>query len=192
VESGITRWYRKSGSDRAGVSISQTRQIHARTLRHNQQDALCTLRPALGDYQTGLNRLSEANLVRENATAFAQTAKGENYRVNLVGIWVNARLALRRRIALPVVGAADPYELLGEKPLVEGMHIGSCVSLNSILRSVVPFSRFCHQYLGDVSSRNFHSLQQPRFSIDSASALNHPNICTVYDIGECEGETFCI
>jgi hypothetical protein len=38
---------------------------------------------------------------------------------------------LRGRIALAVVRTADPDKVLGENPLIEGMHIYSCVSLNS-------------------------------------------------------------
>jgi hypothetical protein len=40
----------------------------------------------LGNDQAGLNRLSQANLVCENATAFAKTSKRKDYRVNLVGL----------------------------------------------------------------------------------------------------------
>jgi hypothetical protein len=40
----------------------------------------------LGNNQAGLNRLSQANLVCENATAFAKTSKRKDYRVNLVGL----------------------------------------------------------------------------------------------------------
>jgi hypothetical protein len=88
---------------------------------------LRTLRSPLSNDQAGLNCLSQANLVCENATAFAKTSKGKDYRVNLVGVGINAGLALRRRIALPVIWTADPDEVLGKNPLVEGMHVDSCV-----------------------------------------------------------------
>ncbi len=71
--------------------------------------------------KTGLNRLSQANLVCENATAFAKTSKRKDYRVNLVGVGIDTRLALRSRIAFPVVRTADPDEILGENPLIEGV-----------------------------------------------------------------------
>jgi hypothetical protein len=64
---------------------------------------------------------SRANLVCENATAFAKTSERKDYRVNLVGVGINACLALRRGIALPVVRTADPDEFLSENSLVEGM-----------------------------------------------------------------------
>ena len=89
---------------------------------HDQQDALRTLRAALGDNQAGLNRLSQADLVRKNATAFAQTSERKDHRVDLVRVGINARLPLRCGIALPVVRPANPDEVLREDPLVEGVH----------------------------------------------------------------------
>jgi hypothetical protein len=61
------------------------------------------LRPAFCDDQAGLNRLSQANLVGQNATAFAEVTKCENYGVNLVRIWINTRLALRGGIMLALI-----------------------------------------------------------------------------------------
>src|SRR6266536_3907040 len=100
-------------------------------LGHYQQDALCALRAALGNNQAGLDRLSQADFVCENAAAFAKTAKGEYYCINLVWVRINPRLALRRRIALAVVRAADPDKVLGENSLIEGVHIDSYVRLGS-------------------------------------------------------------
>jgi hypothetical protein len=73
----------------------------------------------LGNNQAGLNRLSQANLVRKNATAFAKASKRKDYGVNLVGVWINPRLALRSRIALPVVRATDTNEILRKDALIE-------------------------------------------------------------------------
>ena len=72
--------------------------------------------------QSGLNRLSQADLVCEDAPAFAKASKRKNHRVNLVGVGIDTRLALRRRISLALVRTANPNEILGENPLVEGMH----------------------------------------------------------------------
>jgi len=36
-------------------------------------------------------------------------------------VWINTRLALRSRVSLAVVRAADPDEILGDNPLVEGV-----------------------------------------------------------------------
>ena len=77
----------------------------------------------LGNNRAGLNRLSQANLVCENATAFAKTSKRKDYRVNLVGVGINPCLALRSRIAFSVIRTTDPDEVLGKNSLVEGMHI---------------------------------------------------------------------
>jgi len=90
-------------------------------LGHNQQDTLCTLRATLGNNQASLDRLAQANLVCKNAAAFAKTSKRKDYRVNLVGVGIDARLALRSRIALPVVWTADPDEVLGKDTLIEGV-----------------------------------------------------------------------
>jgi hypothetical protein len=73
----------------------------------------------LGNDQAGLNRLSQTNLVCENATTFAKTSKCKDHRVNLVGVRINARLPLRSRIALTVVWPADPDEVFGKDTLIE-------------------------------------------------------------------------
>ena len=99
-------------------------------LGYYQQDALSALGSALGNDQASLNRLSQTNLVCENATTFAKTSKRKDHRVNLVGVGINPSLALGSRIAFPFVRTADPDEVLGENPLVEGMHVDSCLGLN--------------------------------------------------------------
>src|SRR5262249_54961650 len=83
-------------------------------LWHNQQDALRAFRAALSDNQTGLDRFSEANLIREDTTAFAQTPERKNHRVNLVRVRINARLALRRGIALSLIRPSDSNEIFRE------------------------------------------------------------------------------
>jgi hypothetical protein len=92
-------------------------------LRHDQQDALRAFRAALRDNQSGLDRLSQANLVGQNATAFAQTPERENYRVDLVRVGINARLALGCGIALTLIRPAYTDQVFGENPLVERVHI---------------------------------------------------------------------
>jgi hypothetical protein len=64
---------------------------------------LSALGAALSDDQAGLDRFPQANLVGENATAFAQTSKRENYSINLVRIGINARLALRCGVPLSLI-----------------------------------------------------------------------------------------
>ena len=91
-------------------------------LRDDQQDALRAFGPALGDHQAGLDRLSEADLVGEDAAAFAETPEREDHRVDLVGVGIDARLPLRRRVALAVVRPTDADEVLGEHAKVEWMN----------------------------------------------------------------------
>ena len=47
--------------------------------------------------------------------------QGENHSINLMGIGVNSRLALRRCIAFPVVRATDPNQVLCENAAIERM-----------------------------------------------------------------------
>jgi hypothetical protein len=73
----------------------------------------------LGNNQASLNRLSEANLVGKNATTFTKASKRKDYGVNLVGVRINPRLALRSRIALPVVRSTYANEILCKDALIE-------------------------------------------------------------------------
>ena len=81
--------------------------------KDHEQSAFA-LGPALGQEQASLDRLSEAHFVRENCTPRERVAKGEERRLDLVGIEVDLGVRKHGRELLDAVGTGSAGERVSE------------------------------------------------------------------------------
>jgi hypothetical protein len=89
--------------------------------RRDEKHSPCGLREELRNHEPRFDRFPEANLVGQDATAFADPCEGEDDGFDLVRVRVDLRRTLRSRVPAALVRAAKAYEVFGEVAPLGGM-----------------------------------------------------------------------
>lgn len=98
-------------------------------------------------------------------------------------------------MALIQRASADPFRLVGQTishyRIVERIGVGG---MGLVYKAEdCKLERFVAlKFLSKDLAGNFHAIKRLEREAKAASALNHPNICTIYDIAEEHGQTFLV
>jgi len=100
-------------------------------LRCDQHHAPRAFGHELRDDEAGLDRLSQAHFVGEDAAALAHASKREDHGVDLMRVRIDLRRTLGRRVATLLGRPAAPHQIFGEVATL-GRVKGASLKLRSI------------------------------------------------------------